>query len=210
MLVPTIIPAIISAISKVAVAVGPMIARYTPIAMKVIGENLPKVIKMVEGIGTATDLLKPSEKIDEFGAKAISANKTPEDFDHMNDYIDYLRNNVTVDESHLSHNPIDVSVRQLVGIAIVLKGLNKELGTEISLPLLNKVSELGVESKVVLEIIKAYSGSELNPDEIEAYIDGELTLDKTKQHSDNLLTAYQTTYPSMTAQEAEQAVMKDF
>jgi hypothetical protein len=210
MLVPTIIPAIISAISKVAVSVGPMIAKYAPIVMKVIGENLPKVIKVVEEISTATDLLKPNEKIEEFGAKAISSNKTPEDFEHMNDYVDYLRNNVKVDESKLSNNPIDVSVRQVVGIAIVLKGLNKELGTEISLPFLNKVSELGVESKVILEIIKAYSGSELNPDEIEAYIDGKLTLDKTKQHSDNLLTAYQTTYPSMTAQEAEQAVMKDF
>lgn len=210
MLAPTIIPTIINAISKFAVSVGPMIAKYAPIVMKAIGENLPKVIKVVEGISLATDLLKSNEKIDELGAKAISANKTAEDFEHMNDYIDYLRNSVKVDESKLSNDPIDVSVRQLVGIAIVLKGLNKELGTEISLPFLNKVSELGVEPKVVLEIIKAYSGSELNPDEIEAYIDGELTLDKTKQHSDNLLTAYKATYPSMTAQEAEQAVMKDF
>lgn len=210
MLAPTIIPTIINAISKFAVSVGPMIAKYAPIVMKAIGENLPKVIKVVEGISLATDLLKPNEKIDELGAKAISANKTSEDFEHMNDYIDYLRNSVKVDESKLNNDPIDVSVRQLVGIAIVLKGLNKELGTEISLPFLNKMSELGVEPKVVLEIIKAYSISGLNSDELEAYIDGELTLDKTKQHSDNLLNAYQTTYPSMTAQEAEQAVMKDF
>ncbi|WP_405632169.1 hypothetical protein [Pseudoalteromonas sp. Ld20] len=210
MLVPTVIPSAITAISNLAIQLGPMIAKYAPTVIKVAGDNLPRLVKVLEVISIASDVLMPNEKADELGAKAIAADKTPEDFDQINAYIEYLRNDVKVDEATLSQDPIDVLVRQSVGAVVLLKGLNKELGSDVSLPFVNKLSELGIGGKVVLEIIKTYLGSELNQDEIKAYIDGELTLDKTKQHSDNLLTAYQTANPSMTQQEAEQAVMKDF
>ena len=88
--------------------------------------------------------------------------------------------------------------------------ISVHVNVDISLPFLNKVSELGVESKVVLEIIKSYSESGLNPDDIEAYIDGELTLEESDKHSDVIADAYQKAHPSMTSQEVDQAVMKDF
>lgn len=210
MIPPTTIPTVVSIITKLATSIGPTIAKYAPIIIKTIGQNLPAFIKTIEGISLAADVLKPSEKVDELGAKAMAADKKPEDFDQINDYINYLRSDVKVDESTLSNDSIDVTVRRAVGTSIALKALGSELNTDISLPFLNKVSELGVESKVLLEIIKSYSESGLNPDDVEAYIDGELTLNESDQHGDVLAKAYQKAYPSMTAEEIDQAVMKDF
>lgn len=210
MIPPTFIPTIIAAITKVATTVGPMIAKYAPIVIKTIGENLPKVIQTVEAMSLAANILQPNDKVEDLGAKAMAADKKPEDFDEINEYIDYLRNEVEIDEEQLSEDPTDVAVRQAVGTSIVVKALGNELNTDISLPFLSKVSGLGVESKVVLEIIKSYSESGLNPADVEAYIDGELTLDESDKHSDVIADAYQKAHPSMTSQEVDQAVMKDF
>lgn len=210
MIPPTFIPTIIAAISKVTASIGPMIAKYAPVVIKTIGENLPKVMQAVEGISLAADVLKPTDKVGDLGAKAMAGNKKPEDFKQINDYIDYLRNEVEIDEAMLSQDSTDVTVRQAIGTSIAIKALGNELNTDISLPFLSKVSELGVESKVVLEIIKSYSESGLNPADVEAYIDGELTLDESDKHSDVIADAYQKAHPSMTSQEVDQAVMKDF
>lgn len=208
MLVPTLIPTIITAVSKLASPLGPMIARTAPMVLKTVSENLPKVVQVIEQLSIASSVLKQNESVNELGAKAISADKTPEDFNQINDYIDYLRNDVT--KVTLSDEPTDVLACQAIGSAILLQGLNMELSTNISLPFLNNVAEIGVGSKVVFEIIKAYSGSGLNLEQIEAYSGGQLQLNETKQHSDCLVSAYKNAEPTMTQQEAEQAVMKDF
>lgn len=207
---PTLLPSMIAAITKVATTVGPMIAKYAPIVIKTVGENLPKIIQLVEAVSLVANVLKPNDKVEELGAKAMAADKKPEDFDKINDYINYLRNEVEVDEATLSQDPIDKTVRQAIGTSIVLKALGNELNTDISLPFLSKVSELGIESKLILEIIKSYAKNGLTPDDVEAYIDGDLTLEESKKHSSILVDAYHNAYPSMTSQEIEQAVMKDF
>lgn len=208
MLAPTLIPTIITTISKLASTLGPMIARTAPMVLKTVGENLPKVVQVIEQVSIASSVLKPNESVNELGAKAISADKTPEDFNQINDYIDYLRNDVT--EVALTDEPTDVLACQAIGSAILLKALNTELRADISLPFLNNVAEIGLGSKVVFEIIKAYSGSGLNLEQIEAYRDGQLSLNETKQHSDCLVSAYKNAEPTMTQQEAEQAVMENF
>lgn len=207
---PTLLPSMIAAITKVAITVGPMIAKYAPIVIKTLGENLPKMIQLVEAVSLAANVLKPNDKVEELGAKAMAADRKPEDFDKINDYINYLRNEVEVDEATLSQDPIDKTVRQAIGTSIALKALGNELNTDISLSFLSKVSELGIESKVILEIIKSYAKSGLNPADVEAYINDELNLDESDKHSDVIAEAYQKAHPSMTSQEVVQAVMKDF
>ncbi len=208
MLAPPLIPTIIPTISKLATTLGPMIARTAPMVLKIVGENLPKVVQVIEKVSIASSVLKPNESVNELGAKAISADKVPEDFNQINDYIDYLRNDVT--EVTLPDELTDVLACQVIGSAILLQALNTELKTDISLPFLNNVAEIGLGSKVVFEIAKAYSNGGLSIEKIEAYSDGQLSLNETKRHSDCLVSAYKNAEPSMTQQEAEQAVMKDF
>ncbi|MCR9675995.1 hypothetical protein NB557_22500 [Vibrio alginolyticus] len=204
---PTLIPSIITTISKIASSIGPMIAKYAPMVVEVVGKNLPKVVNTVEAISLVADVLKPNERADELGAKAMAAEKTPEDFEQINDYIDYLRNDVIIDEENLSTDAVDVITRQAVGVAIVVKGMGQALEADVSIPFLNAISELDIDPTVVIALVKSYESSGLNSDDVQKYLGNSLSIEDTHRHSNVFVNAYQTANPTMSVEEAEDAVM---
>ncbi|WP_102305452.1 hypothetical protein [Vibrio cyclitrophicus] len=205
---PTLLPSIITAITKIASSIGPMIAKYVPMVIETVGKNLPKVIHTVEAISLATDVLKPNERVDELGAKAMAAEKKPEDFVKINDYIDYLRNDVTINTKELSTDSVGVMTRQAVGLVIATKGIGTALEVDVSIPFLNAISHLNIDPKVAIALVKSYEASGLKADDVQKYLDGTLSIEETHQHSDTFVDAYQATNPSMSAEEAEDAVME--
>lgn len=205
---PTMLPSIITAITKLASNVGPMIARYAPMVIETVGKNLPKLINTVEAISRVADVLKPNECADELGAKAMAAEKKPEDFEQINDYIDYLRNDVEIDVENLSTDSVDVITRQAVGVAIATKGIGKALEADVSIPFLNTISNLDIDPKVAIALVKSYEASGLNADDVQKYLDDSLTIEETHQHSNAFVDAFQTANPSMSAEEVEDAVME--
>ncbi|HCM1286709.1 TPA: hypothetical protein N2898_000735 [Vibrio parahaemolyticus] len=204
---PTLIPSIITTISKIASSIGPMIAKYAPMVVEVVGKNLPKVVNTVEAISLVADVLKPNERADELGAKAMAAEKTPEDFEQINDYIDYLRNDVIIDEENLSTDAVDVITRQAVGVAIAVKGMGQALEADVSIPFLNAISELDIDPTVVIALVKSYESSGLNSDDVQKYLGNSLSIEDTHRHSNVFVNAYQTANPTMSVEEAEDAVM---
>ncbi|MBC5850187.1 hypothetical protein [Vibrio metschnikovii] len=201
------IPAMIAAISKMATTVGPMIAKYAPVVLETLGKNLPRVIQTIDAVSLAANVLRPNEQVEELGAKAMAADKTPEDFARINDYIDYLRNEVEVDSQALSQDPLDSTIRHAIGATIALKGVGEMMGTEISLPFLKTISQLGLEPKLILTIVQAYAQSGLTADEVEQYLNDQLSIAQSQQHSEVLVTAYQIADPQLDRQQAEDAVM---
>ncbi|BDR21443.1 hypothetical protein J4H72_20080 [Vibrio alginolyticus] len=204
---PTLIPSIITTITKIASSIGPMIAKYAPMVIEVVGKNLPKVVNTVEAISLVADVLKPNERADELGAKAMAAEKTPEDFEQINDYIDYLRNDVIIDEENLSTDAVDVITRQAVGVAIAVKGMEQALEADVSIPFLNAISELDIDPTVVIALVKSYESSGLNSDDVQKYLGNSLSIEDTHRHSNVFVNAYQTANPTMSVEEAEDAVM---
>lgn len=201
------IPAIVAAISKVATTIGPMIAKYAPILLETLGKNLPRAIQTIEGVSLVANVLRPNEHVEDLGAKAMAADKAPEDFTRINDYIDYLRNEVEVDSQALSQDPIDSTIRNAIGATIALKGVGEMMGTEISLPFLKTISQLGLEPKLILTIVKTYAQSGLNTDDVELYLTDQLSIAQSQQHSEVLVTAFQVAEPELDRQQAEDAVM---
>ncbi|WP_332408062.1 hypothetical protein [Vibrio metschnikovii] len=201
------IPTIVAAISKVATTIGPMIAKYAPILLETLGKNLPRAIQTIEGVSLVANILRPNEQVEDLGAKAMAADKAPEDFTRINDYIDYLRNEVEVDSQALSQDPIDSTIRNAIGATIALKGVGEMMGTEISLPFLKTISQLGLEPKLILTIVKAYAQSGLNIDDVELYLNDQLSIAQSQQHSEVLVTAFQVAEPELDRQQAEDAVM---
>lgn len=204
---PTLIPSIITTIAKIASSIGPMIAKYAPMVIEIVGKNLPKVVNTVEAISLVADVLKPNESADELGAKAMVAEKTPEDFEQINDYIDYLRNDVEIDEENLSTDAVDVITRQAVGVAIAVKGIGQALEADVSIPFLNAISELDIDPTVVVALVKSYESSGLNSDDVQKYLGDSLSIEDTHRHSNVFVNAYQTVNPTMSVEEAEDAVM---
>ena len=205
---PTMITSIASTISKMVSNVGPMIAKYAPIVIDTVGNNFSKFTKIVEAISKITNVFGPNDSVDELGTKAMSAEKKPEDFDNIGEYIKYLRNDVKIEPDKISNNPIDILMRQVVGAAIAIKGIGNVLGANVSLPFLNTVSKLDLDPKVIVEIAKSYEISDVDPDGLQKYLDNSLSIEETCQHSKVLVSAYQMANPEMSLEEAEEAVME--
>ncbi|EGR1275325.1 TPA: hypothetical protein N2903_004238 [Vibrio parahaemolyticus] len=205
---PTLIPSIITTITKIASSIGPMIAKYAPMVIEIVGKNLPKVVNTVEAISLVADVLKPNERADELGAKAMAAEKTPEDFEQINDYIDYLRNDVEIDEENLSTDAVDVITRQAVGVAITAKGIAQTLEADVSIPFLNAISQLEIDPKVAIALVKSYEASSISADDVQKYLDYSLNVEDIHLHREVFVSAYQVTNPDMSFEEAEDAVME--
>ncbi|OOE66951.1 YqfQ family protein [Salinivibrio sp. IB282] len=209
-LLPTLIPSIMSAIAKVAATVGPMVAKYGPMVIKTVGENLPKVMNAVEAVNVVTGVFNPSDSVSNLGEKALAADKKPEDFDKINDYIDYLKHDVQVEEQNLNESSVDTAVRDVVGTTIAIKAIAENIDMQmsnISLPLLNTVSKLDIGPALTLAIMKAYAQTELEPAHLEKYLADKLSLQEAHQHSDVLVRAHQIANPDMDTTQAGNAVM---
>lgn len=201
------IPSILATITKVAVSMGPFIAKYAPMLVEVAGKYLSQIIKTVEGISSVLNIISPNETAEELGAKAMSADKKPEDFDEINDYINYLRKEVSIDIETLSDKKVDVLTRQAIGTSLMIKGVSENLGCEVPLPFIKTVSQLGLEANVIIALVKTYSKSGLSLDDFEKYIGKTLPIEQLDKHSDVLVRAYQSADTSLSVEQAEDCVI---
>lgn len=206
-IMPPLASVIISVFAKVASTVGPMLAKYVPIMLDTLGKNLPRVINTIEAISVASNVLTPRDNANELGAKAMIAEKKPEDFDKINDYINYLRNDITLGTESLSQDPVDCAIRLAVGGTIALRGVNEALDADVSIPFLKSVSTLDLTPNIILSVIKSYQQNSLNLDDLDNYLHGKLSLAQANKHSDALVNAYQLANPNMDLEQAEDAVI---
>lgn len=206
-IMPPLASVIMSVFAKVASTVGPMLAKYVPIMLDTLGKNLPKVINTIEAISVASNVLTPRDNANELGAKAMIAEKKPEDFDKINDYINYLRNDITLDTESLSQDPVDCAIRLAVGGTIALKGVNEALDADVSIPFLKSVSTLDLTPNIILSVIKSYQQNSLNLDDLDNYLHDKLSLAQANKHSDALVNAYQLANPNMDLEQVEDAVI---
>ncbi|MGL5667836.1 MAG: hypothetical protein ACRDD9_17090 [Shewanella sp.] len=206
-IMPPLASVIMSVFAKVASTVGPMLTKYVPMMLDTLGKNLPKVINTIEAISIASNVLTPRDNANELGAKAMVAEKKPEDFDKINDYINYLRNDITLETKNLSQDPVDCAIRLAVGGTIALKGVNEALGADVSIPFLKSVSTLELTPNIILSVIKSYQQNSLNLDDLDDYLHDKLSLAQANKHSDALVNAYQLANPNMDLEQAEDAVI---
>ncbi|MBB1365416.1 hypothetical protein H5154_03315 [Pseudoalteromonas sp. SR44-5] len=200
-------PSLLTTITNIAATIGPTIVKHAPMLLETAGKHLPQIIKTVETVATILNIISPSERAEDLGAKAMSTDKKPEDFDKFNDYIDYLRDEVKVDKTSLSEEPEDVMARQIIGTSLLLKGTSETLGTELTLPFIKTVSVFGLNASLIVEVVNAYGNSGLNLDDFEHYIAKTLPINQLDKHSDALVIAYQNSDAKLSLEQAEDAVM---
>lgn len=204
----TAIPSVLTAIANVAISIGPMIAKYAPIVLEIAGNYLPKIIKTVESVCQVLDIISPNDNAEQLGAKAMQADKKPENFNEINDYIDYLNKEVIVDKTTLGEEKVDVMARQVIGVSLMIKGISENLGTELSLPFIKTVSQLGLKAEVIIEMVKAYAKNDLNLDDYEQYIEKTLPITQLDKHSETLVNAYQKSDATLSLEQAEEQIME--
>ncbi|OLQ70159.1 hypothetical protein BIT28_10950 [Photobacterium proteolyticum] len=136
------------------------------------------------------------------------SDKKAEDFDSINEYINHLRNEVTLDkEKFNSLDEKELLARSAIGASITLKGINEKLDTVVTTEFMAEVAKQQLTAEEIIGTIKVYKEKELNISDYELYLNDELSIDESDKHSDALVSAYQKLEPELTFEQIEDKVM---
>lgn len=174
-----------------------------------LGPIFSAVSTIVQIIGVMLDVLKPNEKMDELGAKAMQTDKKPEDFDKYSDYIEHLRNDIALDKKQFEkESPSDKLSRQIIGTAITIKGIDEEKGFDIPINAWVVMAKMGFEGKSSVEINAVLDAFKGDYDSLSKYTEGELSAKKEVEVSNTLCDLYKELEPNVSDKEIESKVMR--
>lgn len=198
----------VSAVSSAMSSIGSSLASSATKLLEMGAKYLEPVIQAIQSVGTMLGIIKPEENMEELGAKAMSADKKPEDFDSITEYIDYLRNDVTIDTEKLKNT--DSSSRlasKAVGASITSRGIEEKLGSSISMEFWKEVGQQNLTSEKITKTIEAYKKNNIDTSQYSDYMKGDMSIDDKKKNSNVLFEAYKEMNPSLSTSEIEEKIM---
>lgn len=138
--------------------------------MLALSEKYPSIAEFAQMIDKAADLFGDvlyalgvnADPADVMGAKIEQADKGVKDFDSIEDYITYLKNEVEVDkEKFEALSAEEKATYSIVGLAVEAGAIGEKLGVEIpadAVELIAKVATIGKVALEAKEIISLVSG----------------------------------------------------
>lgn len=132
-----------------------------------IGLTLPELLigmavvsSIVSFIAEALGIKKKEESPEELAMKAEQSDKKPEDFDSINSYIDYLRENIKVDKEKLNNLSDEEKLKyQAYGTGLYIKAIEEKENMNISTDFLIKAKDLNMDGKQVKAYIDSFKES---------------------------------------------------
>lgn len=197
-----------SAISSAVSSIGGALASSAGNFLKVASPYLGEVMQVIQVVSQLLGILKPQDDIEEIGAKAMEADKKPEEFDSNAEYIDYLRNDIELDREKFENaTDVEKMARKAVGASIVIKGIEENKGFDIPVTTWVAMAKLGLGDKAeeIDKILDTFKDGKL--EDFVDYTEGKLEAKKELEVGDTLVEMYQKLEPSMSIDEIEDKVM---
>ena len=200
----------VSVVSSAVGSIGSVLATSASTLLKIASPYLATISTIVQIIGAVLNILKPEESVDEIGDKAMSADKQVEDFNTTEEYIEYLRDEVSFNKDEFDKlSKEDKIARTAVGTSIVMKAIDEKKGVTISTDTwitLAKLQESG-NLKDVKEFDKILDTFKDNQIDLKKYVDGKLDGEQNLQVGDKLIEIYQKLEPNLSKEHIEKKVM---
>lgn len=153
----------LSTIGGIAVSAGPLITTFASTAIKNIATHIPDIKRAIDiieivsnTIESISDMLGNDMKDDpeELGYKALHVEKKAEDFDDIDEYINFLNNDIRVGKNKMNQmRPEEKATCQVVGSAIQCASIGKLM--QVNIP---PESYAGLVLLVSDEKIQSYFG----------------------------------------------------
>ena len=135
--------ALCSAVSSVCSSIGGAIMGGIGSLAPVISPWLSIAVAVISVLAEIFTEKPKEEKPEELGMKAEQADKKPEDFDSINDYIEYLRQEIKVDAAKLENLSEEERMKyQAVGLGLYVKNIEEKQGMKLDPAFLTVVSEM--------------------------------------------------------------------
>jgi len=198
-------------VCSAAASLGPILTTATSTLLKVAGPYLNAISTIVQLVGILFDVISAKENPEELGAKAMQADKQPENFNSNAEYIDYLRNEVKLDQAKFD-NPSaeDKDARTAVGVSIIAKGIQETKGFDIPIEAWVALARVGLDKESNLgeinTILDTFKGEKL--ESFSDYTKGSLDAKKELEVGNTLVDMYHNLEPDLSKEEIELRVMK--
>lgn len=135
--------AVCSAVSSVCSSIGGAIMGGIGSLAPVISPWLSVTVAVISVLAEIFTEKPKEEKPEELGMKAEQADKKPEDFDSINDYIEYLRQEIKVDAAKLENLSEEERMKyQAVGLGLYVKNIEEKQGMKLDPAFLKVVPEM--------------------------------------------------------------------
>lgn len=133
-----------------------------------LSKEYPSIAEFAKMVDTAADIMGDvlhvlginSDPADVMGAKIVQADKKSDEFDTIQAYIEYLKNEVELDKEKFDALSTEEKVAYgIVGMAVEANAIGEKLGVEISADVVEMaakiagIGKIAVEAKEVISVI---------------------------------------------------------
>ena len=196
----------IDVVKRVAPVVGKVIVDNAEKLLTIATMNMHPLAKIVTAVATILGVLMKDENVEEIGAKAMMSDKKAEDFESYNDYIEYLRNDVTLDKEKFDNaTEAEKLARAAIGSTLAIKAINEKLDQDIPFEAWVALAKAGIEGKEAISIFKDFKGS---ISEFVDFVNGELTPKKEIEVGDKLAENLKAQNPHMSEQDIDKRIIE--
>ena len=177
------------------------------IAILIPGFGLPEILLLIQCIGEVAKILgvSGSDSPEELGMKAEIAEKKPEDFDSIEDYINYLNDEVELEEGAVDNlSETDKAKYGAMGAALNIQAIEEKYDVSLSPDFLRDVTIMKLSSEEVASYIKEFKdrGITKMQDMTDYLRDEKIESDKCKV-SESILDVMEDLYPEMSEEQLE-------
>ena len=203
-----------SAISSAFSSLGSSLTTFATKIVELAGPLLETVGKIASLVAKFLGVTEELENPMELGLRAEASDKKPEDFDSYKDYINYIKNEVKIDEEKLKNaSDIDKAKYIAIGSGILIKGIEDKKDMDIGADVFVALAKIGMETldkmggaRGVDAILDAFKDGKLS--EFAKYVSGDLNSVKDKiMVSDKLIETFKNLNPEMDIKDIQKEVM---
>jgi hypothetical protein len=208
--ISSVVSSAVSVVSNAVKTIGNAVVETAEKFLDMGIEKLEKVGKVIEKIAKVLGIIKPEEKVEDIGDRAMRSDKKPEDFDSTNDYIEYLRENIrAASKEELEARPLEERLaRRSVGNALLSKAIGEKKSFEIPVEFWKETVSLGLDAKEIDTFLTKFQNAGIAPSEFLKYLKRELDLKEESKIDSALVDAYKELEPEADIKEIEEKVVR--
>lgn len=208
------ISGVCSAISSAVSSLGSSLSEFATKIVELAGPLLETVGKIASMVAKFLGVTEELENPLELGLRAEMSDKKPEDFDSYKDYINYIKNEVKIDEEKLKNaSDIDKAKYSAIGSGILIKGIEDKKDMDIGADVFVALAKIGMETldklggaRGIDAILDTFKDGKLS--EFAKYVSGDLNSVKDKiMVSDKLTETFKNLNPEMDIKDIQKEVM---
>ncbi|MEE3711868.1 hypothetical protein V2I22_02440 [Campylobacter sp. CLAX-7218-21] len=198
-----------SAIGSICSGIGGAVMGAIGALATTIAPFLGPVATIVSVIANILGIFKENERPEDLGQAMEQMDKKPEDFDSINEYIDYLREGIRSGEVKLNDNLSDIqkAAYTATGAALGIKAIDEKYQLQTSAEFWGAMGKKFEEGKItpieITKILETSSKNSVSAENVTNYINGDKMTDGQKASgvSDAIEGGLKAANPSMSDEE---------